>query len=157
MRLQAIRRRSDGTYQLTFDSHGVTHEVVTDLVVLTLPFAVLRTLDFHQAGFDALKTHAIEHLGRGHNGKPNIFLRSVRRVAARHRRVACATRRQISGLAAGKSPAGTPDNSPAIHRWESVAQNRPSPAGAQEILPKEVSCSFVPDGTRSHPAPKSQR
>ena len=71
MRLQAIRRRSDGTYQLTFDSHGVTHEVVTDLVVLTLPFAVLRTLDFHQAGFDALKTQAIEHLGRGHNGKPN--------------------------------------------------------------------------------------
>ena len=69
MRLQAIRRRSDGTYQLTFDSHGVTHEMVTDLVVLTLPFAVLRTLDFHQAGFDALKTQAIEHLGRGHNGK----------------------------------------------------------------------------------------
>src|SRR5947199_6252828 len=30
------------------------------------------------------------------------------------------------------SPAGTPDNSPAIHRWENVKRNHPSPGGAKE-------------------------
>ena len=32
-----------------------------------------------------------------------------------------------------ESPAGTSDNSPAIHRWDNGRQTRPSPAGAKEI------------------------
>lgn len=69
MKLLAIRQRADGTSRLTFDSNGITRDVIADLVVLTLPFAVLRTLDYSSAGFDALKTRAIENLGRGHSGK----------------------------------------------------------------------------------------
>jgi monoamine oxidase len=51
---------------------------VADLVVLTLPFAVLRTLDYHGSGFDALKQTAIQELGRGHNGK--LQLQFTRRL-----------------------------------------------------------------------------
>src|SRR5262249_24731863 len=43
--------------------------VVADHVILTLPFAVLRSLDTSRAGFDALKQQAIRELGRGRNGK----------------------------------------------------------------------------------------
>lgn len=68
-RLAAIRQRSDGSFALTFESGSTLQEEIADLVVLTLPFAVLRTLDYSRAGFDRLKTKAIEQLGRGHNGK----------------------------------------------------------------------------------------
>ncbi len=68
MRLEAIRKLADGTFSLAFANHGV-REVIADIVVLTLPFAVLRTLEFSKAGFDALKKKAIHELGRGRNGK----------------------------------------------------------------------------------------
>jgi monoamine oxidase len=44
-------------------------EVHADYAILTLPFAVLRTLDYSGAGFDAPKRRAIEELGRGRNSK----------------------------------------------------------------------------------------
>jgi monoamine oxidase len=65
-RLSAIARRSDGSYALSLDSRPT---VIADRVVLTLPFAVLRTLDYKRAGFDALKKTAIDKLGRGRNDK----------------------------------------------------------------------------------------
>lgn len=68
-RLAAIRQRPDGTFALTFASGGNRRETISDLVVLTLPFAVLRTVDYAGAGFDRLKRKAIEQLGRGRNGK----------------------------------------------------------------------------------------
>lgn len=37
-----------------------------------------------------------------------------------------------------KSPFGTTDNSPAIHRWVNGEQIRPSPAGAKEIIPNRA-------------------
>lgn len=77
-RLAAIRRRSDGSFALTFESGGSSRAEIADLVVLTLPFAVLRTLDYAQAEFDPLKTQAIEQLGRGHNGK--LQLQFTRRL-----------------------------------------------------------------------------
>ena len=40
-----------------------------DLVVLAIPFAVLRHVDYGEAGFDARKNTAIQELGRGQNGK----------------------------------------------------------------------------------------
>ena len=51
-------------------------EVHADIVVLALPFAVLRGLDFARAGFDALKQRAIQQLGRGHSGKLQLQFRS---------------------------------------------------------------------------------
>src|ERR1035438_10206563 len=76
--LAAVRQSAYGTYRLSFESECSSKEVVADLVVLTLPFAVLRTLDYRGAGFDALKQTAIQELGRGHNGK--LQLQFIRRL-----------------------------------------------------------------------------
>ena len=65
-RMTAVNSNSNGTYTLAFDGLPA---VVADHVVLALPFAVLRTLDFRRAGFDTLKTQAIQQLGRGLNSK----------------------------------------------------------------------------------------
>jgi monoamine oxidase len=65
-RMTAVARNSNGTYTLSFEESS---PVVADHVVLALPFAVLRTLDFRRAGFDTLKTQAIQQLGRGLNSK----------------------------------------------------------------------------------------
>ena len=66
--LKAIAQNADGTYLLTFNNRTVT----ADLVLLSLPFAVLRGLSFSAAGFDALKTRAINELGAGINGKAEL-------------------------------------------------------------------------------------
>ena len=65
-RLASIARQADGTYALGF---GDGPPVTADLVILAIPFAVLRNLDIAGAGFDALKMKAIQELGRGQNGK----------------------------------------------------------------------------------------
>lgn len=67
--LLALRAESDGTYTLSFDASGSATEIRADYVVLALPFAKLRTLDFARAGFDALKERAIREQGAGKNGK----------------------------------------------------------------------------------------
>lgn len=54
-----------GTVQQTFDE-----------VILTMPFAVLRTLNYGGAGFDPLKTTAITQLGYGTNSKMNLQFNS---------------------------------------------------------------------------------
>ena len=66
MRMTSIARNGDGTYALGFDGHP---SVTADLVILSLPFAVLRKIDTSAAGFDARKNGAIQELGRGQNGK----------------------------------------------------------------------------------------
>jgi monoamine oxidase len=71
-RLMAIKRESDNTITLTFETPGGTIAVMCDAVILTLPFSVLRRLDYSQAGFDALKQRAITELGYGTNSK--LFL-----------------------------------------------------------------------------------
>jgi len=70
-KLARLARTSGGRVRLTFEVGGGigTREVVADLVVLAIPFAVLRDLDFAEVGFSPLKTTAIQELGRGHNGK----------------------------------------------------------------------------------------
>jgi monoamine oxidase len=68
-RLVRLKQTPNGRYELTFERAGSLIEVVSDYVVLALPFAVLRTLDYAQAGFSARKQRAIDQLGRGHNGK----------------------------------------------------------------------------------------
>jgi monoamine oxidase len=71
-RLTRIRKTAGGRTALSFDVGAHAREVVADVVVLAIPFAVLRELDYDGAGFDALKTTAIRELGRGHNGKMHL-------------------------------------------------------------------------------------
>jgi monoamine oxidase len=69
-RMTQIARNADLTFTLTFaKSAGGVTTVVADAVILALPFAVLRKLDYSLAGFDALKDTAIQQLGRSQNGK----------------------------------------------------------------------------------------
>jgi monoamine oxidase len=68
-RMTSIKRNSDGTTTLAFDTSSGAQQVVADHVVLALPFAVLRTLDYRGANFAPLKKTAIEQLGNGRNSK----------------------------------------------------------------------------------------
>jgi monoamine oxidase len=71
-RMEAIVQRSSGDYQLTFRRANATETVIADAVLLTLPFAVLRELDYSKAGFDALKDRTIKELGRGRQSKQHL-------------------------------------------------------------------------------------
>jgi monoamine oxidase len=75
MSLEALARGADGSYQLTFATSAGTRTERADIVLLALPFAVLRDLDLSRAGFDALKLRAIQELGRGRNGKLHLQFR----------------------------------------------------------------------------------
>ena len=68
-RMLALAMNADGTYAITFSTAAGTKVVTADIVILALPFAVLRNLTTSSAGFDALKNTAIQQLGRGRNGK----------------------------------------------------------------------------------------
>ena len=81
-KLAKIRETAAGRYRLWFERGPGTVEVVADWVVLAVPFAVLGTVDFAQAGFDALKLQAIAEQGRGHNGKLQVQLRQRRWLGA---------------------------------------------------------------------------
>jgi monoamine oxidase len=71
--LVGIRRNSGGSYRLSFALAGGGSSTVTaDRVVLTLPFSILRTVDYSQADFKALKRTAIEQLGMGTNAKLHL-------------------------------------------------------------------------------------
>jgi monoamine oxidase len=70
--LRRVAKTSAGRYELTFDKSGSSATVVTDYVVLAIPFAVLRGIDTSRAGFDVLKKEAISDLGRGRNGKTQL-------------------------------------------------------------------------------------
>jgi monoamine oxidase len=50
--------------------------VIADRVILTLPFSVLRRLDYRAAGFNATKTIAIQELGYGTNVKLHTQFRT---------------------------------------------------------------------------------
>ena len=64
--LESIRKKPDGRYTLGFDGKP---DVTADYVVLCIPFAILKGLDYAQAGFDDLKRYAIQNLGAGKSGK----------------------------------------------------------------------------------------
>jgi monoamine oxidase len=67
--LQSIAARADGTVSMTFSTPGKQETVVADQAILCMSFAVLRTLDYKNAGFDSLKKTAITQLGAGRNSK----------------------------------------------------------------------------------------
>ncbi len=68
-RMTSIRRNSDGTATMSFDTPSGSEQVTAEQVILALPFAVLQTLDYRRAGFEELKKTAITELGAGRNSK----------------------------------------------------------------------------------------
>ena len=64
-RMTRDRANADGTVTLTFATPAGAVPVDADQVILTMPFSVLRTLDYAKAGFDDLKQTAITQLGGG--------------------------------------------------------------------------------------------
>ena len=68
-RLSSIATNNDGTVGLSF---GNGRTITADHVILCMSFAVLRTLNYRKAGFDALKQTAITQLGAGVNAKLNM-------------------------------------------------------------------------------------
>ena len=73
-RLRALARESDGRVTLDFETPDGPKTARADHVILALPFAVLRGLDYARAGFDPLKRRAIEELGMGRNSKLHVQL-----------------------------------------------------------------------------------
>jgi monoamine oxidase len=71
-KLTAIARRADETVTLDFLTARGAKKVVADYVILALPFAVLRNLDYRQARFDSLKERAIEEQGASRNVKLHL-------------------------------------------------------------------------------------
>lgn len=75
-RMRAIETLPDRSVGLTFETSSGLTQVIADKVILTLPFAVLRTLDFSRAGFDGMKRRAIDELGAGRNAKLQLQFES---------------------------------------------------------------------------------
>ncbi len=68
--LTAIKRKSDGSYALTFRSGRTARDVIADRVVMAIPFSILRSsVDYSRAGFKPLKKTAITEQGMGTNSK----------------------------------------------------------------------------------------
>ncbi len=71
-RLEALRRRAGGTYELRFRRDGVSESVYADRIVLAIPFIALRAVDYSGANFDSAKANAIENLGYGYHTKLHL-------------------------------------------------------------------------------------
>jgi monoamine oxidase len=70
--LTRMARKSDGSFDLTLKTGSTSTISNVDRVILTVPFSVLRTLDYSAAGFDNLKKTAITQLGYGKNAKLHL-------------------------------------------------------------------------------------
>ncbi len=70
--LEALARTSDGSYLCTFASGTTTKTVRADVVVLAIPFTVLRQVDSRAAGFSDRKRRAIAALDLGSNAKVHL-------------------------------------------------------------------------------------
>jgi len=75
-RLTRIAKVSDGTYSLSFKQGSEDLRVTADRVILALPFSVLRSLDYADAGFNDVKTKGIQQLGYATNVKLHLQFRS---------------------------------------------------------------------------------
>lgn len=67
--LTALKQADERRYAVSLTSRGRTTTVIADLVLLALPFSLLRRVDLRGAGFPALKRTAIEDLPMGANTK----------------------------------------------------------------------------------------
>src|SRR3989441_5060657 len=73
-RMVAIAFNRDGSIAVTFSVGGQTMVENFDRVILALPFAGLRTLNYRKGNFDSLKNTAIQQLGPGRNAKLQLQL-----------------------------------------------------------------------------------
>jgi monoamine oxidase len=73
--LIAVKRNTDGSYALTFNTGGGTRTVAADQVVLAIPFSLLRSVDCAKAGFNSIKKTAIQQLQMGTNSKLHVQFR----------------------------------------------------------------------------------
>lgn len=75
--LTRIALNPDGTYTLDFKNGGSSLRVISQHVVMAIPFSILRhSVDFSGAGFDALKTIAIREMPMGNNSKFQLQFRN---------------------------------------------------------------------------------
>jgi len=74
--LEALARNADGSYTCTFDSGGTRKAFHADVVVLSIPFTVLRLVDTKAAGFSERKQRAIAALDLGSNAKVHLQFKS---------------------------------------------------------------------------------
>jgi monoamine oxidase len=73
MTLVAVRKTPSGAIELTFDTGGGTVTRTHDVVVLAVPFSVLRDVDLHvNLGLPVVQRSAIELLGYGTNAKTMV-------------------------------------------------------------------------------------
>jgi monoamine oxidase len=77
--LQALIKRSDGTYELRFGGSAPSGPVIADHVILTIPWTTLREVDLEGAGFGSYRMTAIRELGMGTDVK--LILQYHRRPA----------------------------------------------------------------------------
>jgi monoamine oxidase len=70
--LTAIALTSGGRLRLTFREGSATRTVTADKVVLTLPFSLLRSVDYSAAVFSPVKQTAIQELQMGTNSKLHL-------------------------------------------------------------------------------------
>lgn len=75
-RMTAIAANADGSVTCTFSTPGGPAQQTFEAVILTMPFSVLRGLDYSGANFDTLKKTAITQLGYGTNTKMNLQFNS---------------------------------------------------------------------------------
>jgi len=75
--LRAMRPRSDGRVQLTFDQEGTTTEVSALHVVLAIPFTTLRDVDVAPELFTDLKRRSVREMGYGQNSKVIVGFQST--------------------------------------------------------------------------------
>jgi monoamine oxidase len=75
-RMTAIRVNSDRSITCSFSTPSGSQQQTFDEVILTMPFSVLRGVDYSGAAFDSLKRTAITQLGYGTNTKMNLQFNS---------------------------------------------------------------------------------
>ena len=73
-RLEAIRSKGQG-FALTFQAEGKVIDHEADIVIMTVPFSILRELKM-QVDLPSLKTKAIQELGYGANAKVLVGFKS---------------------------------------------------------------------------------
>lgn len=70
--LTGIAKNNNGTFTLSLQRDSSKFSVDADRVIMAIPFSILRNLDYHSAGFNAVKVTGIQQLGYGDNVKLHL-------------------------------------------------------------------------------------
>ena len=74
-RLIKVEKKASGGYLLFFDENGRTVQTQADMIVMTLPFSILRNIEM-SVPMSAEKKYAIQNLGYGMNAKMMLGMSS---------------------------------------------------------------------------------